>query len=133
MAWLRDTLLPFCMGGMMFFISHDWILGTATAGAFFIVRLGYGNYSPEDDPKPSLLAKITKDRQGALIRAIYGLIVGLVGLAPYLVKTGHVVDYLAYSAGVSAVCYVVVKLRSNIYWTDITIGLAVSSINFLRF
>lgn len=132
-AWIRDIFLPVLIGCLFWNRSGDPLLGVLTAGCFLIVRLGYGNYDPDTDPKPSLLAKLTKDRHGAIIRAIYGLIVGIVGLAAYVAITRHYWLALTYTATLSTVCFIVVRMRLNVFWTDVLIGLAVSGVTLLKF
>jgi len=72
----RDMLVPIIIGGYYFFTLKWWV-GLLTIGTFQIIRLGYGSYDPEHDDKPSLLAKITKDREGHIVRGLYGLITSI--------------------------------------------------------
>ena len=89
--------------------------------------MGYGAYDPEHDDKPSFLAKLTKDRSGALIRAIAGGLYGIVGLLPYVIVSHNFLGYAGYSALNALVSFLVVKTKRNVLTTDLSIGAAVGS------
>ena len=127
-AWQRDILIPILCGVVMLIKTHNPLLSFLTIGSFQIIRLGYGAYDPEHDTKPSLLAKLTHDRLGATNRAIYGLIVGLVGLLPFVIFTGNYWHYIIYSLLLALTGFLVVKLKSNRYMTDLNIGAAVGNV-----
>lgn len=54
------------------------IVSLATIASLNIIRIGYGNYDPEHDNKPSFLARITHDRGSWCIRAIAGVLYVLI-------------------------------------------------------
>lgn len=131
-SWARDWVIPFIVGGFSFVNHHVglplWVsipFAVLVAGACNIIRLGYGNYSPEDDDKPSLLAKITKDRGGWWIRGIYGIICGLVSFIPNFIfdsSLATTLKALGFTALFTVVCFTVVRLRLNRIITDLSIG-----------
>ena len=93
-AWCRDVIIPIIMG-LYIGIAYSWIVGFFTIGSFQIIRMGYGAYDPEHDDKPSLLAKLTHDREGWINRAVVGLLYGVIGLIPlfiYWIHWGLVTD-----------------------------------------
>lgn len=140
-SWARDWIIPFIVGGFSFVNHHVglplWksiLFAVLVAGACNIIRLGYGNYSPEDDDKPSLLALITKDRGGWWIRGIYGAICGIVSFIPNFIfdfSITTVVKMLGFTALFTAVCFTVVRLKSNRIVTDLSIGTAFAMRIFL--
>ena len=71
---IRDVPVPLLLAFCLAFRTTWWMF-FAVAGFAQIIRLGYGRYDPENDPKPSLLASLTHDRKGYVIRAIWGFIV----------------------------------------------------------
>ncbi len=78
----RDVLIPILFGVYHIFACSWWI-GLLTCAGTNTIRIGYGAYDPENDDKPSFLAKITKDREGWKIRGIYGLITAFfIGIFP---------------------------------------------------
>lgn len=131
-SWTRDWIIPFIVGGFSFINHHTglplWksiLFAVLVAGACNIIRLGYGNYSPEDDDKPSLLALITKDRSGWWIRGIYGVICGVVSFIPNFIfdmSLMTVVKAISFTTLFAVVCFTVVRLRSNVVVTDLLIG-----------
>lgn len=135
-AWARDLIVPFILGTVIGLnqlcgvVWKDAILAVLISGAAQIIRLGYGNYSPHDDPKPSLLALITRDRNGWWIRAIWGAVVGVTTVTPILCMAGfnkYIFLATLYIAQLVVVCFTVVRLRSNVLITDILIGLSFGS------
>jgi hypothetical protein len=128
---LRDIPFPILIGWGIFLAGHLW-LAIACCATFNIIRLGYGNYSPEDDAKSSLLAQLTHDRQGAVIRLIYGLLVALLGALP--IMAGHGISvwiYIVYAAGNGLIGYLVSKLRLPVFLADFFVGAGFSSLVFL--
>lgn len=134
-AWMRDILIPILAGGTLALKYHhtwqEFLMCFLTVGTFQIIRLGYGAYDPEHDDKPSFLAKITHDRLGAINRAIYGALVGFVGLLPYEIITHHHLHYVLYALGCSLTGFIVVKLKTNRYITDLNLGAAVGNVIIL--
>ena len=134
---IRDVGVPLLLGfGIWLDLSGDWmhriIYAVLLVGTYQIIRLGYGNYSPEDDDKPSFLAAITHDRQGYVIRAVWGLLVGLVGTLPLLL--GRYIPFSAYALyGLvnALIGYMVSKFKFGVWLTDSLVSLGVGSILFL--
>lgn len=130
-AWARDTIIPIIIG-LFVFLNHpttilwkDALIGILTIGVCNIIRLGYGNYSPEDDDKPSFLASSIHDRGGWWIRGIYGLICGIVSWIPQLVVDFSQITLfkaIAYVIGFSFICFFVVRFRLSRLPTDLAIG-----------
>lgn len=107
------------------------IAGIATIALAQIIRLGYGNYDPENDDKPSFLASILKDRQGAIIRLVWGLLVGIV--TPLFLSFTHSIilpAHIAYIICNVAVNYSVSKFRFPVILTDICVAAAFGSLVF---
>lgn len=126
----RDVLVPAIIG-LWYFFTYAWWVGILTAGASNLIRLGYGRYDPEHDPKPSWLAKITKDREGWRIRGIYGAITSFaIGLFPavYMAFLDHEFDgtylvrfffYVAMNTGIEIALN---KGPANAWFTEILNG-----------
>lgn len=133
-SWARDLVIPFIIGAFSYMNHHIGIplwksilFALMVAGACNIIRMGYGNYSPEDDPKPSILASITKDRGGWWIRAIWGAICGIVTFIPNFIFDNNITTVfkmLGFTVLFAAICFTVVRLRSNRVVTDLSIGAA---------
>lgn len=126
---IRDIPVPILIGLGIWLNTKSWLIGLISIATYQIIRLGYGNYSPEDDPRPSFLASILKDRQGAMIRAVYGLLVAIVGAFPLVV--GHYLSlpkYCLYGAVNAIIGYLVSKLRFPVLIADILVAGGVSSI-----
>ena len=133
---IRDVGCPLALGaGLTLCLPGDWmpriIAGIATIALAQIIRAGYGNYSPEDDDKPSSLASITKDRQGFIIRAIWGALVGVI--TPGALMLMHFLilpSYFAYIVANIAINYLVSKLRLPVFWADMLVANAFGSLLF---
>ena len=133
---LRLLPLPLILG-----LSVAWFAKTpllAKLGLFALVaagaqaiRIGYGNYDPEHDTEPSYLARVTHDRQGFIIRTIWGFIVSLAISAP-LAAFGVISLPLAalYIMSNCLVNFSVSKFRFNVLLTDILVSAGVMSIIF---
>jgi hypothetical protein len=133
-SWVRDTLVPIILGiAVGFLIKAPLYLkiwnGFMTCGGFQMIRLGYGNYSPEDDPEPSFLASITHDRGGWWIRAIYGVLVAVVG-AIWLKVGGYVSlpKFLLFVAGNGLLGFLVSRLRLPRLAADLVVGAGIGSL-----
>lgn len=130
---IRDVPVPIIIGLCLAISFKIWWLFFALVATYQMIRLGYGNYSPEDDPEPSFLASITHDRGGWWIRAIWGALVASVGGLPLIL--GHFIGvwvYLGYIILVTVVCYLVSKLRLPVLITDILVAASVGSIVFAK-
>ena len=126
----RDVLIPLILGIYYWFI-FNYRIGIAAFIGYNMLRLGYGNYSPEDDDKPSYLALLTKDRQGARIRAIWGFLVALCGGIAVEIHTGHWLGFIAYVIGYSALNYCIGKFKLNEWPAELLAGAGVASVVFL--
>lgn len=104
----------------------------ALSATFQLIRLGYGNYSPEDDPKPSFLASLTHDRGGWWIRAIWGFLVASLGALPWVICTHHWLIYLAYVLGNSILNFLVSRLKPPVLLTDILVSAGLASLIFIK-
>jgi hypothetical protein len=137
-AWARDIIIPILVG-VWFCFRSNWIVGIMTAGACQIIRLGYGAYDPEHDDKPSLLAKLTKDRNGWWIRAISGAIHGIFG--PLFIVAQEIFikhnpgaiawKYPAFIAVNAFSNFLVCRLRCNRLVTDLVVGAVFALIVYL--
>lgn len=129
----RVVLIPIILGiGVAWFMKGHLlmraIIGLATIASMNIIRIGYGNYDPEHDNKPSFLAKITHDRGGWWIRAIAGAVYVLIGYLPYAFYS-HKWTYYCITAVISAlVGYCVSKMRLKDTVADFSIGTTLASI-----
>ena len=119
-AWFAKTPL----------LSKLGLFALVAAGAMAI-RIGYGNYDPEHDTEPSYLARVTHDRQGFIIRTIWGFIVSLAISAP-LAAFGVISLPLAalYIMSNCLVNFSVSKFRLPVLVTDLLVSTAVMSILF---
>jgi len=135
--WRRLMLCPaFLAAGIALKVAPDWYaaigLALITYGTGQTFRLGYGAYGPEHDLKPSFLGLLTHDRGGWWIRAIWGVIVALAASLPlFLWHYIGIWHFLGYVAGVSAVCFTVVRFRLNVFPTDALISVAIFSLVWL--
>lgn len=135
-SWARDLIIPIIVGFWFCFVEN-WIVGICVAGSCQIIRLGYGAYDPEHDPKPSLLAKLTKDRDGWWIRAISGAIKGLVAPLPILAQGVfiHLDQSMIWKLPAFVVLnavsnFLVCRLRLNRLATDLIVGATFGTILF---
>lgn len=133
---IRDIGCPTLLGlGMIFCLPGDWLqritTSIATIALAQIIRLGYGSYDPENDDKPSFLASILKDRQGAIIRLVWGLLVGIVTPLA-LVFTDSIIlpTYIAYIVCNVIVNYSISKFRFPVFLADIYVAVAFGSLIF---
>lgn len=128
---IRDIPTPIILAAFFAIYLKTWWLFLACGAGLQLIRTGYGNYSPEDDDKPCLLARILKDRKGWYIRATWGLIVAVgAGLGLYL---GHFIGiwaYLGYIGLNVLINYSISRLKLAVLPTDILIALGVASIIF---
>ena len=126
---IRDIPVPILMGLGIWLATKSWLVGLISIGLWQIIRLGYGNY--EKGEKNSFLGNLTKDSQGAVVRALYGLIVALVGCLA--VKIGNYITLptcIAYIAGNTLIGYSVSKFRFNVIVTDLCVAGGIGSIIF---
>jgi hypothetical protein len=108
----RDVLVPVLLG-LWYAITLKWWMFLAVGVPANIIRLGYGSYDPENDDKPSFLAKITHDREGCWIRAIYGFITSfIIGLAP-AIYTGHWWKFGFYVIGNTLLEFILNKMKAR--------------------
>lgn len=133
----RDVLVPVVLGIYYIFSIH-FIVGILVAGFAQTIRIGYGAYDPVNDPKPSWLAKITKDKEGWIIRMIYGGITSFaIGLVPTIYSAFFVTGgnpaiafikffaYIGMNVGIEFVCN---KLKANVWVTELSNGVGRGSI-----
>lgn len=142
-AWTRDLIIPFLVGGILILaepFEKLWInilVGICTAGACNIIRSGYGAYDPINDDKPSLLGYWTKDTDGWVIRAVWGGLTAIISCLPYVIASIilkqpiNIAKVLLFSVLFSFICFIISRLRSNVFWTGLIIGLTYSSISFV--
>ncbi len=129
----RVVLIPIILGlSVAWFMQGFWymriIVGLTTIASMNIIRIGYGNYDPEHDDKPSFLAKITHDRGGWWIRAIAGALYILIGFLPsvlYLQKWLYYCIAVMFSALTG---YCVSRFRLKDIIADPLIGIVLASI-----
>jgi hypothetical protein len=127
---LRDVPVPILMGIGIWLATKSWLVGLISIGLWQIIRLGYGNY--EKGEKNSFLGNLTKDNNGWWIRAIYGLIVALVGCgALFALKFLSLPEVFTYIIGNTIIGYSVSKFRFNVWFTDILISAGFASLIFL--
>lgn len=131
----RVVLIPVILGSAIgLFIEDYWyvrvITGLASIASLNIIRMGYGNYDPEHDPKPSFLAKITKDRNGWWIRAIAGALYVLVGYLPYAFYSGKWRFYIVWAIVSAVTGFCVSRFKLKAKEADFSIGSTVASILF---
>lgn len=130
----RDILIPIILGTVTIWllkadIVYKLIIGILTIGTANIIRLGYGNFEPQDQ-KQSLLADIwasfgVKDTQGALIRASWGLIVGLALPLITVVYTHNWLGWGLYIGINTLIGFLVSKLRLPVLLCDIIVAIGV--------
>ncbi len=103
----RRAGVPFLLSLSLALYTKWWFFFPIGIWLGFTIPIGYGAYDPENDDKPSFLASITHDRQGWVVRGLYGLIVAL-GTSVWLFCFGFVnlwalLGYLALNFGVGAI------------------------------
>ena len=127
--FFRKVFIPLTMALTLAIKFKIWWLFLLEGGAFQIGSLGYGNYSPEDDPKPSWLASITHDRSGEYIRALWGLIVsGTVSSILIIFGFLSLWGCLGYILLNVIVNYSVSKFKLPVKPTDLLVGAALASL-----
>lgn len=137
-AWCRDVLVPIILGGYIG-INYSYLVGFFTIASFQIIRIGYGAYDPEHDDKPSLLAKLTHDREGWINRWIAGFLYGLAGGTPIfiywytqnLITNGFLIATLAYLLINMLIGGVLSKIRTVDFIIEPAIGAGVATLIFL--
>lgn len=135
---IRDVPTPIIIGAYFAF-KEVWWLFLALGTTFQMIRLGWGNYSPEDDPNPSFLANITHDRNGWWIRAIWGFLAAGIGALPLIVgKWAGFCDqymsllwYAIYVVGNTLINFGVSRLRLPVLIADILVAVGIGSIIWL--
>lgn len=131
---IRDIPVPIILALYFAFTYKLWWLFITVGGTAQMIRLGYGNYDPEHDDKPSLLASWLKDRQGKYIRMVWGFIVSLmIGSSLYIVGhigLGYYLFYIFYNVLIN---FLVCHLKFSRLATDILVGVGISSIVFLAY
>jgi hypothetical protein len=130
-GWLRDIPCPLLLGVYMGF-KIGILGGILTWIGANIMRLGYGNWSPEDDSKPCLLAHLIHDRGGEYIRATWGFLVALGIGGAYVYYTHNYIYYFLYIIGNSFIGYAVSKAKLNVFFTDLLVSLSIASIICLQ-
>lgn len=131
---LRDVACPLILGfSLIFFLPGDWlhriIAGILTVGTAQLIRLGYGSYA--EGEKNSLLGNLTKDKQGAIVRLLWGLLVGII--TPLALLFMHYIilpSDIAYIVTNMMVNFSVSKFRFNVLAADICVALAFGSLLF---
>jgi hypothetical protein len=129
------VLIPIILGAAIgLFVKDHWyvriITGLASIASLNIIRIGYGNYDPEHDNKPSFLARITHDRGGWWIRAIAGALYVLLGYLPYALYSGKWGFYLFWAVVSVGTGFCVSRLRLKAKAADFSIGSTVAGILF---
>lgn len=129
----RVVLIPVILGAAIGLFMEDlWyvrlLVGLASAASLNIIRIGYGNYDPEHDNNPSLLAKIAHDRNGWWIRAIAGALYVLAGYLPYAFYSGRWGFYFVWTvvSAVTGFCASRFRLKAKI--ADFLIGSTIAEI-----
>jgi hypothetical protein len=119
-AWFAKTPL----------LAKLWLFALVAAGAQTI-RCGYGSYDPENDPELSYLARVTHDRQGCIIRLIWGALVSLAISAPLAAFGVIPLHFMAlYCISNCLVNFSVSKFKFPVLLTDLLVSSAVMSIIF---
>ena|SRR3990167_5372189 len=127
---IRDIGVPILMGIGIWLATKSWLVGLVSIGLWQIVRLGYGNY--EEGEKNSFLGDLLKDKQGAVVRAVYGLIVALAGCSALIwLKFLPLPKAIAYIAGNALLGFLVSRLHLQVILADICIAGGLGSILFL--
>jgi len=120
---IRDVGCPLLLGLAVALQSHVWWLGLIVAVTSNAMHLGYGSWDPNNDSKPSWLALLTKDRQGAFIRCLWGLIVSLsIGIPLMIAGALNPAMMFLYIGVAGLVGYGVSKLRLWVYPTDVLVA-----------
>jgi hypothetical protein len=127
---IRDVGVPIILGiytplFLPFDIFTKIPLIILTIGSFNVIRLGYGNYE-EGDPEQSTLATFIHDKNGWWIRAVWGLIVGIIGPI-FIMLYCHRFFPLYFFINV-LINYMVSRLRLNVWIAEPLVGIGVSSI-----
>ena len=120
--WHRTILIPLIFA-LYFATTRAWFFGLTILIFSNIIRMGYGNYEPKD-LQNCWLANLTKDRQGAWIRALWAAIVSIA---------------ISYSFGIwwryvflnVLLSYYVSRYKVNLPWTDWLIGAGIGLIVFV--
>jgi len=122
----RDVGVP-----LILFAYFSYSFGISTGFWVFVasnlIRMGYGRYSPEEDPEPSHLAQLTKDRRGHIIRGLWGLLVSM-GLLVALKGNIALYKLCIYVLYNTLINYMVSKFKWSIKPTDISVALSYGSI-----
>lgn len=129
-AGFRDVLIP-VINFFYFGFTTNWLIGFLTAGATNSIRMGYGAYDPEHDDKPSWLAKITRDREGSIIRGIYGAVTAIaIGLFPAIHSHnwGFYAGYILFNASLEVILN---RAKANVWPTEILNGAGRALVVFL--
>ena len=129
-SWLRDLLVPFIISIAYALQGHYW-LALAVSVTYNIIRLGYGNYSPQDDDKPSLLARLTHDRKGYWIRLLYGVICASIGALPLVIYTHAYALYIYYILLNAVIGFSVSYFKLDVLPTDLLVGAGIGSVVWL--
>lgn len=139
MKWsgFRDVLVPVTLTLYYWFTCNFWA-GLLTGGFANSIRIGYGSWDPEHDSKPSFLAKVTKDREGWIIRGLYGAITSFcIGIMPTLYYYGIFYGIYVPETFVRFGGYIVFnviievalnKFKANVWWTELVNGAARGSV-----
>lgn len=98
----RIVVIPAIVG--VFYAFTSPLLGVLMFVSANIIRLGDGNWSPEDDPKPSFFGWLTHDRTGVWTKGLHGLTCGLVAPLPrFFIGGMNVWHYLLWAIGFGVV------------------------------
>jgi hypothetical protein len=125
---IRDIGFPIVISTSIWFVTRSWLLGLLVAATAQSIRLGYGNWDPEHDDKPSFLARLIHDRKGNVIRMAYGFICSaLIGLP--LVLAGQWIMYIIYVVLNTGIGSLSTKLQ--VYAMDTLVSAGLGSIIFL--
>jgi hypothetical protein len=117
----RDVLVPVILG-VWYGVVLVWWMGLIVFALANLIRMGYGAYDPEHDDEPSNLAMLTKDREGSLIRAIYGFITAFaIGIGP-AVFTGCWIKFAFYVTFNVILEYALNRMRVKDYVQEFLIG-----------
>ena len=131
-AWMRDILVPIILALFLAVYLKTWWVFLSVGATAQMIRLGYGAFDPEHDDKPSLLASLTKDRSGEVIRAIWGLLVSVwIGSSLFFGGFLSGGGYLSFMLINVFINYCVCKFKLSVVPTDILVGLGVSCIILL--
>jgi len=128
----RDVPVPILIGIGCAITLKVWWIFLALSATYQIIRLGYGNYDPENDDKPSHLASLLHDRDGWWIRAVWGLLVASIGASALLMW--HYIGvwvYVGYILLNIVVNFCVSRFRLGVFLTDTLVSLAIGCIVFL--